>query len=111
MLDNQTESPIVSTQVMKEFANVSLRKKLHNTTAELKKHLTKINQTFFIAELSYKTILEAIDLKEKYQYAFYDSLIIATAIENDCFTLYSEDLQHNQIIKKKLKIVNLFKQH
>jgi predicted nucleic acid-binding protein len=37
-----------------------------------------------------------------------DSLIIASALENDCEQLYPEDLQHEQIIQKKIKIINPF---
>jgi len=47
---------------------------------------------------------------EKYKYQYYDSLIIATAIENGCSILYSEDMQHNQNIENKLVIVNPFKE-
>ena len=34
----------------------------------------------------------------RYGYSFYDSLIVAAAIESGCKTLYSEDLQHGQQI-------------
>jgi predicted nucleic acid-binding protein len=53
--------------------------------------------------------LQAVDILDRYKYSFYDSLIIATALENKCMILYSEDLQHNQGIGKKMKIVNPFK--
>ena len=29
-------------------------------------------------------------------------------LENDCDILYSEDMQHNQVIDEKLKIINPF---
>jgi predicted nucleic acid-binding protein len=35
---------------------------------------------------------------------YYDSLIIATALENACSVLYSEDMQHNQKIENQLRI-------
>ena len=35
-------------------------------------------------------------------------LIIASALENECEVLYSEDLQHGQVIDDKLRIVNPF---
>lgn len=40
----------------------------------------------------------------------YDSLIIATALEASCTTLYSEDMQHGQLIENKLLIINPFKE-
>jgi predicted nucleic acid-binding protein len=45
----------------------------------------------------------------KYKYSFYDSLIIASAIESNCKILYSEDLQHSQKIEGSLIITNPFK--
>ena len=34
----------------------------------------------------------------RYGYRIYDSLMIAAALEAACFTLYSEDMQHGQVI-------------
>jgi predicted nucleic acid-binding protein len=36
-------------------------------------------------------------------------LIIAAALEAGCATLYSEDLQHGQVIDQRLTIINPFK--
>jgi len=109
VLAGEDYTPIISTQVLKEFTNVSIRKKLHKTTPELKRHLIKIKASFIISEITLDTIFQAIDLRDLYKYSFYDSLIIATALENKCMLLYSEDLQHNQSIGKKMKIANPFK--
>jgi len=38
----------------------------------------------------------------------YDSLILASAVESRCAILYTEDMQHGQVIEKKLTIVNPF---
>ena len=54
------------------------------------------------------TVFQACTIADKYQYSFYDSLIIASAIEAECQILYSEDMQHNQFIEGKLKIINPF---
>jgi len=35
-------------------------------------------------------------------------LIVASALENNCSILYTEDFQNGQIIEKKLKIINPF---
>jgi predicted nucleic acid-binding protein len=35
-------------------------------------------------------------------------VIVASALVAGCKTLYSEDLKHNQVIDKTLKIVNPF---
>jgi len=40
----------------------------------------------------------------------YDCLIIASALEANCKYLFSEDMQHGQIIENTLKIINPFVQ-
>ena len=49
-----------------------------------------------------------MELIEKYQYSYWDSLLLASSLENKCSIIYSEDMQHEQIIEKKLKIINPF---
>ena len=53
--------------------------------------------------------LEGLAIKSRYKYRFYDSLIIAAALELGCQTLYSEDMQDGQVIEETLTIVNPFK--
>jgi predicted nucleic acid-binding protein len=56
------------------------------------------------------TLLVALDIAARYGFSHYDSLIIAATLESDCMTLYSEDLQHGQVIDQRLTIINPFKQ-
>ncbi len=49
----------------------------------------------------------ALGLHGRYKYSFYDSLIIAAALEAGCALLYSEDLRHGQQIGQ-LRIENPF---
>jgi len=99
---------VLSMQVLKEFTNVCLKKRLHKTIDELTGNILKTAQTFFVSEITVHTLTEAISIHQQYGFSFYDSLIIATALEQECKTLYSQDLQHGQTIKRKLKIVNPF---
>lgn len=52
---------------------------------------------------------EGLRIAEKYGYRIYDALIVASAMEAKCDTLYSEDMQHGQVIEKKLTIKNPFR--
>ena len=38
----------------------------------------------------------ALELQGRYRFSFYDSLVVAAALESGCTRLYSEDLQHGQ---------------
>ena len=49
----------------------------------------------------------AMSLHGRYGFSFYDSLIVAAAIEAGCTRLYSEDMQHGQQIQR-LTILNPF---
>lgn len=50
----------------------------------------------------------ALALQGQTGYSFYDCLIIASALEAGCDTLYTEDLQHHPLIKGSLRVVNPF---
>ena len=49
-------------------------------------------------------------IRKRYKCSFWDSLIIASALEAGCSILYTEDMQNGQIIEGKLKIVNPFEE-
>jgi predicted nucleic acid-binding protein len=41
---------------------------------------------------------DAIEIRARYRLAWYDSLIVAAAVEAECGVLYSEDLKHGMEI-------------
>ena len=49
-----------------------------------------------------------LDVQQRYRFSFYDSLIVAAALEAGCARLLSEDLQHGQLIEG-LTIENPFR--
>ena len=51
----------------------------------------------------------AFNLRQQQNISFWDSLIVAAALENNCSILYTENLQHNQLIENRIKIINPFK--
>ncbi|MEP7268320.1 MAG: VapC toxin family PIN domain ribonuclease, partial [Saprospiraceae bacterium] len=55
----------------------------------------------------FEVIESGIKIKSKFNYSFYDSLIIAAAISLHCNILYSEDMHHSQKIQG-LTIINPF---
>jgi len=97
----------ISTQVLKEFSNV-LARKFKFGWDEIVHAIDEITSNYLIFINHPETIKSACVIAEKYQFSFYDSLIIASALEAGCTTLYTEDLQHRQLIEGKLRIVNPF---
>ena len=43
---------------------------------------------------------ETLDIQERWQLSFYDSLIVSAALAGGCEWLYSEDLQDGQRIRE-----------
>jgi predicted nucleic acid-binding protein len=61
-----------------------------------------------VATLSLQTYNIAFDVRGKYNISYWDSLVVASALEQECEILYSEDMQDGLILEDKLKIVNPF---
>ncbi len=53
-------------------------------------------------------LTRALEVRARYGYGFYDSLIVSAAIQGGCATLYSEDMQHDQVIDT-VRIVDPFR--
>jgi predicted nucleic acid-binding protein len=98
-----------STQVIQEFANACLSK-FHLDISTVKLLTAEIAGNFTIFNNSFETIQRALLLKERYQFSFWDCMIIASALETGCSTLFSEDLQDGQVIDGVLNVVNPFRQ-
>ena len=98
---------VISSQVISEFVYVSIRKSLleRGEAFSLAKEFMDI---FAFSMIKKSTIFKAFEVMCRYNFSYWDSLIVASALENDCSILYSEDLQHGQIIEDRLKILNPF---
>ena len=97
----------LSTQVLQEFVNI-LHKKFKFSFEEIRQAINESQANNIIHINTEATIHQACKIADRYKYSFYDSLIISAALECDCKFLYTEDLQHGQVIEKKIKIVNPF---
>jgi|SRR6266436_1369724 len=88
---------IVSYQVVQEFLNVALKRfEKPLTTSEAEQYLATVFRPLLSVYASQSLFLEALRLSGRYRLSWYDSLIVAAAVEGQCATLYSEDLQHGQ---------------
>jgi predicted nucleic acid-binding protein len=88
---------IISYQVVQEFINVALRGfRLTIPTADLESFVLTALFPMMAISSSPSLVLEALRLQGGNQLAWYDSLIVAAAIQGGCEILYSEDLQHGR---------------
>lgn len=79
------------------------------TSAQIRTHIQNVMQLAEVKGIDVTTIDRAITLKDRYGYSYYDSLMLASALESGCEILFSEDMSGGQIIEGQLKIVNPFK--
>jgi len=97
----------ISTQVLQEAAN-TLTRKFKHTWKEVSKVLEEAATNNILHTNTNDTIMAACNVADRYGFSFYDSLIIAAALEFGCDTLYSEDLHDGQLVENSLTIVNPF---
>ncbi|MDD2758858.1 MAG: PIN domain-containing protein [Methylomonas sp.] len=102
-----TTRPVLSAQVLNETAH-TMKRKLRFEPAEISAVLLRLIQECHVVPITADTTLSALNIAERYKFSIYDSLIIAAALDADCTTLYSEDMQHRQVIENQLTIVNPF---
>ena len=85
-----------------------LRRKFSLEYSQIRAVVAELTEQFEIAIVSVTTVETALNLAERYQYSYFDSLIVASALEVGCKSLYSEDLQDAQQIDNQLTIINPF---
>ena len=99
----------ISYQVVQEFANVARKKFATRLSADdCKAFIDAAMQPLNRVASSTALIHSALDLQDGLKYSFYDCLMIAAALQAGAATLYSEDLQHWQLVRGNLRIVNPF---
>ena len=99
--------PWVSTQVLSEMANV-LHRKFGVAYPNIVLALNEIRAVCAVHQVTPETIALALSLAERYRYAYYDSLILAAALECGCQELASEDMQNGFVVDSRLTIRNPF---
>lgn len=98
---------IISVQVLSEFTSVCSRK-LKMSYGEIREILTTINMVLDVRDLTPTIHETALDIAERYGYSFYDSMILAAAINAGCSLVHTEDFHSGQHIQDCLLIVNPF---
>ena len=95
----QDHSASISFQVVQEILNAVTRKLPTPMTAEdAGRFLEQVLGPLWRIYPSLALYRRALGVQARYRYSFYDSLIVAAALEAGCTRLYSEDLQAGQEI-------------
>lgn len=101
------DMPCISLQVLNECSNV-LNRKRQWSAEDVAKTLGYLLAFVCVEPSDVATVRSAWRLQARYHFSYYDSLIISAALAARCSILYSEDMQHGQIIDGRLTIINPF---
>ena len=94
------QSAVISFQVVQETLHVMRRKfRVVAKAPDTHDFLRNVLVPLWRVQPSAALYARALDLQERYKFSFYDSLIVAAALEAGCTRLLSEDLQHGQRIE------------
>src|SRR5450759_3150575 len=88
---------MISYQVAQEFV-AAARKPFQNPMSfqEIERYWQTTLRPLLAVHSSPGLFIRALDLARRDQLSWYDSLIVAAAIQGDCEILYSEDMQHGR---------------
>lgn len=101
----QVEAPVVSSQVVSEVC-VNMLKKAGQNEAFIRELISSFYSKYAVVSLDENVLLKASDLRNRYSLSFWDSMIVAAALEASCAVLYLEDMQNGLLVDQSLRIVN-----
>ena len=97
---------VISTQTLNEFSNFCIKKwKLE--PADISLAITEMCTACSLEYIDEGIVQQALQIHGRYGYAFYDCLMLASALASGCKYLFSEDMADGQIINGTLEIVNI----
>lgn len=99
--------PLINSQVIRE-ASSNFLKKAGISEEKLRSIIQDWYRNCDIYPSNAAQHVLASELREKHSFSYWDSLIVAAALDAGCSTLFSEDMQHGQNIENRLTIVNPF---
>jgi predicted nucleic acid-binding protein len=101
--------PTISVQGLNEFAHVA-RRKLAMDWQEVRDAVAALRVLCpTILPIDLVTHDEALRIAERYGYSMFDGLVVASALQAGCETLWSEDMQDGLVVDGRLRIANPFR--
>ncbi|MEI6222959.1 MAG: PIN domain-containing protein [bacterium] len=96
-----TGKGVISSQVVQEFLNVATKTTGFNTPfkpEDLRMYLQEVLLPLCEVFSNDELFSLALDVKQLLGASFYDALIVAGALQGQCETLYTEDLQDGRAV-------------
>ncbi|MBN3925317.1 PIN domain-containing protein [Nostoc sp. NMS4] len=102
------EGIVISTQVVNEVSANLLKKAAFNEE-QIKAMIQSLYRRCTVVDFSLSILKSASDIRNRYNFSFWDGLIVACALSAEATILYSEDMQDGLVLPGQLEIVNPFK--
>lgn len=99
---------VISTQVLQEFYVTVTRKLARPLTPEVAYRAVQNLTALPVCQVTPELVLSAIQRSLSVRLSFWDALIVQAALDSGAAALWSEDLQHGQVIDG-LRIENPFR--
>ena len=93
----QSGDGCLSIQVLQEFFVNVTRKVARPLAPEAAAQIIADLSVWHVHRPGVEDILDAIRLQGRYQVSFWDAMIVASAIQSGCQTIWSEDLNSGQV--------------
>ncbi len=88
---------VISYQVVQEFINVALRGfRVSIAKSDLESFVLTVLFPMTAVTWAPSLTIQALRIQAAHHFTWYDSLIVAAALQGGCTVLHSEDLQHGQ---------------
>jgi len=98
---------VVSTQVINEVC-VNLIKKARFDEESIRRLIESFYSKYNVAAIDKATLTEASELRDRYRFSYWDSLIVACALAEGATVVYSEDMHSGLVVENRLQIINPF---
>lgn len=98
---------IISTQIINEMC-VNLLKKAKFSEGKIQKLIQSLYKRYTVFELSQDILIKASEIRTEFTFSFWDSIVVASALDSEADYLISEDMQNGFKLEDKLTIINPF---
>ena len=99
---------VVSVQILNELHFNMVRKFKIDDDIAFKSIQENVFTIASVETLTAQTYTKAFQIRKQYNISYWDSLVVASALESDCTKLYSEDMQEGLVVDGVLNIINPF---
>jgi len=101
----RNRSGVISTQILQELVVNLRRKTAQPLSVKATRDIVADYLSWHVVVNSGESILEALELEDRYQISFWDALVIQAARASGAAVLYSEDLSDGQMYGS-VRVVN-----